>query len=431
MMTTNIGELREGVSIIGVGCTPFGSCLTTPEIKDMTERELFSWAALEAMEDAGIEAKDIDAFYIGHCMSETLSRTYASAAAVADWIGMRNKPGFRHESACSSANTGLQHAVLAVASGVYRIVLSGGVEIVNSRPRQGKPAHMREAMPEEELLYKTNYGADQAYWYPSGVALRGRSDLRATAYCKKYGLTWEQLEDASDAVAINNRRNGVRNTLATTYKKEFADEARERGFKDVKEYMKSRFNPYVGPITRAFHVGFHADGASALIVCPTKLARTFTDYPIGVIGFGSAVNIGYHLVGADSELEELVFAQAYKMAKIDPYKDIDYMHAHDVAASHQFMTAETAGYFRPLEGWRAVMEGRTAFDGDKPISTSGGRTAMGHAYAASAGAEIAEAVWQMRGLCGARQIKPIPEVSVVHSSGHGMYASVSVLRTHS
>ena len=47
------GELARGVSIVGVGCSLFGDLLETPELKGMTERELASWATLEAMEDAG------------------------------------------------------------------------------------------------------------------------------------------------------------------------------------------------------------------------------------------------------------------------------------------------------------------------------------------------------------------------------------------
>ncbi|MDY6852924.1 MAG: thiolase family protein, partial [Thermodesulfobacteriota bacterium] len=76
-MITNIGDLKRDVSIIGVGCTPFGNVLETPEIKDLTERELFAWAALEAMEDAGLEAREVVAFYIAHCMPETLSHNFA------------------------------------------------------------------------------------------------------------------------------------------------------------------------------------------------------------------------------------------------------------------------------------------------------------------------------------------------------------------
>lgn len=430
-MITNIGELKRSVSIIGVGCTPFGNVLETPEIKGMTERELFAWAALEAMEDAGVEARDIDVFYIAHCMPETMSHQFGSYAMVADWIGMRNKPGFHHETACSSTNSGLRHAVIDVASGAHDIVISGGVEITSSRPMEGKPAHMREPMPQPELWYRTNYGADQAYWYPSGLSVPSICDFACMAYAKKYGLTLEQIEDTLNAAAISNRRNALRNPLATTYQKEFPDEAREHGFSNVHDYMKSNFNPKLGTIMRAFNAATVVDGASALIVCPTEMARSFTDHPIDVIGFGSAVAIPYHEVEAIQEVEKEAFAQAYKMAKINPYQDIDYMHVHDCMVNTHFTTTEAGGYFRPGEAWRAIQEGRTTFDGDKPLSTTGGRTSMGHAWSASAGAEIAEAVRQMREQCGTRQIKPTPEVSVIHNIGHGLQCNIVVLRTHS
>ena len=422
-----IGELKRNVSIIGVGCTPFGDVLKTPEIKGMTMRELYSWACLEAMEDAGIEAKDIDAFFIGQCMGETLCHQFAPYSAVAEWIGMRNKPGFHHESACSTTNAGLTLAALSVASGRYDIVLSGGVEITNSRPKEGMPACYREAMSPGELWYKTNYGADQAYWYPTGLAVGAFGDVPTMAYAKKYGLSLEQMEDALNAAAINNRRNAVRNPLATISTKEFKDEAREHGFDDVMEYMKSKYNPYSTYPLRVFNCATPVDGASALIVCPSEMAKKFTDTPIDVIGFGTAVGVLYRETEAYWQMDKAAFEQAYKMAKIDP-KNIDYMHCHDCMVNSHFMVSEEAGYFPKGEAWKAIIEGRTAFDGDKPISTTGGRTSLGHAWAASAGAEITEAVRQMRGECDKRQIKPEPELCVVHNWGHGPHCNISVLR---
>ena len=430
-MAINIGDLREGVSIVGVGYTPFGNVLETPEIKDMTERELVAWAVLEAMEDAGIEAKDIDAFYLGHCQAETLSHALATSAAVADWIGMRNKPGFRHDTACSSTNAGLRYAATDIASGLHRIVLSAGIEITGSRVKDGKPSHMREAMDPVELSYRVNYGADQAYWYPSGLAPAYMADLAAISYGRRYGLTWEQLGDTLNAASINNRRNSVRNPRATTYKKEFAEEAKERGFSDVKEYMNSKYNPKVGSLARAHNLATPVDGASAIILCSTEIARKLTDHVVDVIGFGATANPYYHEAEIPWDLDREAFRQAYAMAKINPQKDVDYMSIHDCLIALQFASGETGGYFLPGEGWRAILEGRTAFDGDKPMNTTGGRTSMGHAWAASAGAEIAEAVWQMRGICSARQIKPTPEVSVIHNIGHGAHCSVCVLRQHS
>lgn len=427
-MITNIGDLNRDVSIIGVGCTPFGNVLETPEIKGMTERELFAWAAMEAMEDAGLEASEVDAFYIAQCMPETLSHSFGAYAMVADWIGMRNKPGFHHETACSSTNTGLRHAVIDVASGAHDIVLSGGIEITNSYPMEGKPPHMRKALDQGELWYRTNYGADQAYWYPGGMSVGSLCDFACMNYAKKYGLTLDQMDQALSAASISNRRNAVRNPLATLALKELAEEAVEHGFNNLDEYMKSNFDPKLGTIMRAFHAATPVDGASALIVCPTSMAGSFTDFPIDVIGFGSSTGIPYHEVNAVLDLDKEAFAQAYKMAGINPYKDIDYMHVHDCMVNTHFTTTEVGGYFRPGEAWGAIIEGRTAFDGDKPISTTGGRTWMGHAWSASAGAEITEAVRQMRGLCGNRQINPRPKVSVVHNLGHGLHCNVTVLR---
>jgi acetyl-CoA C-acetyltransferase len=161
------------------------------------------------------------------------------------------------------------------------------------------------------------------------------------------------------------------------------------------------------------------------------MAESFTDAPIDLIGFGTGVTIPYHEAEAVWEVEKEAFEQAYRMAGIVPYRDIDYMHVHDCMVNTHFATTETGGYFRPGEAWQAIIDGETAFDGDKPISTTGGRTSMGHAWSASAGAEIAEAVRQMRGECGERQIKPAPEVSVIHNIGHGIHINVSVLRMHS
>ncbi len=97
-MTRRRTELARGISIVGVGCTPFGDLLETPELLGMTERELVSWAAIDAMEDAGLTSKDIDAFFVGHCLDEQVAGSINTAPAVADWIGMRNKPGLHHEA---------------------------------------------------------------------------------------------------------------------------------------------------------------------------------------------------------------------------------------------------------------------------------------------------------------------------------------------
>jgi acetyl-CoA C-acetyltransferase len=305
------------------------------------------------------------------------------------------------------------------------IVLSGGVEITSSRPMEGKPAHMREPVSMGEVWYRANYGADQAYWYQMGMG--EGVGVKVVQYASDYGLTIKDMDETLAHAAINNRRAAVRNPRALFATKEFADEAKENGFNDTMEYMKSKYNPLVGTALRPNYAGYTADGASALIVCPTEMAKKFTDKYVEVIGIGLSTASGYH---DNRIIAKEAFAQAYEMAKIDPSKDVDYMHVHDCPIQTHIIDTEIGGYFKPGESWHAIQEGRTAFDGDRPLGTSGGRTSMGHAFSASAGAEIAEAVWQMRGANGDRQIKPAPEVSVVENVGHGMTTCVTVLRSH-
>ncbi len=304
---------------------------------------------------------------------------------------------------------------------MYDIVLSLGVEVLRSKPIPGKPAHMRQAMSVKERNAAT-ITLDRAY----GDRTVGGSNLMA--YGSEYGLKLEELEEVALTASINARRHGAKNPRSTLTQLDPAVEAQSHGFDDVMSYMRSDFNPKMAAMTRASDFWVHADGASAIIVCPTSMAKSLTDRPIDVTGLGTATGLFYHTGAIDSSQDVAAFAQAFDMARINPAKDIDYMYIHDATLTNQFVTAETAGYLPRGEGWAAIMDGRTGADGDKPINTSGGRTAMGHAYAASIGAEIAEAVWQMRGECGDRQISPAPTTSVVHGLGGRITSFAGVLQ---
>lgn len=94
----------------------------------------------------------------------------------------------------------------------------------------------------------------------------------------------------------------------------------------------------------------------------------------------------------------------------------------------QIDSAEIAGYLPKCEGWRIALDGRTGFDGDRPINTNGGRSRFGHAYAASGLADVGEVVQQMRGQCGSRQVKKLPETALIRGIGGGQNATAAILR---
>ncbi|MEM4230602.1 MAG: thiolase family protein, partial [Candidatus Pacearchaeota archaeon] len=80
------------------------------------------------------------------------------------------------------------------------------------------------------------------------------------------------------------------------------------------------------------------------------------------------------------------------------------------------------------EAWKAFMEGRTLYNADKPMNTSGGRHGKGHAFGASPGAETYEIVKQMRGEAEKRQCKKDIKLAAQHNHGYGMQTSVTVLK---
>jgi acetyl-CoA C-acetyltransferase len=94
------------------------------------------------------------------------------------------------------------------------------------------------------------------------------------------------------------------------------------------------------------------------------------------------------------------------------------------------MAAEASGYLPKGESWKYFIEGRTAYDGDKPINTTGGRSSFGQAHGASGLAEVAEAVRQMRGLCGERQIKHPVKTAMIYGIGGGQTGTATILRNN-
>jgi len=426
-----MGKWARGVSIIGAAYTPFGNVLETPEIKGMTYRELLSWAALEALERAGITPKDVDSLVVAHFQGEPV-KTQSTHAVAAEWLGLKKKPSVKYETACASGASGIRLAGSLVASGVDDIVLLAGAEILNSvideKPLEYRkqPAARLAIDPNDQFDFVLN-GFDQAYMQPFAFdVLAGLFAFPALAYAKKYGLTVDQVDEAQSAASISLRRNAARNPRAC-HRKEFAEIAREAGFSSVMDYMKSSHNPYICWPVRALHVGLGVDGAAALVLCPAEDSKKYTKTPVDVLGVGVAAGLTYYADPLDLPTEKSAFEQAYKMANLNP-KEIDYLGLHDCGIYQHFTVSETAGYFAPGEAWRAIIEGRTAFDGDKPINTHGGCPSMGNPYDVAGIAEICEAVLQMRGECDRRQIDPPPKVAVMNAIGCGPTYGVTVLR---
>jgi len=436
MNRTTLGKYQRSVSIIGVGCTPFMYTVDNPETNGLTEGELFGYAALKAMEDAGVNPQDVDFYFHGQASPLNGSNYLTPNIQIGNWFGMKGKGSIHHSEACCTGYLAIEQAVNAVASGKYNCVLTGCVEFGDSIPAPAtsveapKHPYKREKMTMDKFLVTTSWLYDRAYARSLMAPMELIYDDAAEDYVRTRGITAQEMDDTLNWMAINNRRNAAKNPLALE-RTEFADIAKEKGFDNVMDYMRSPYNPKMGDFLRMEGVERKCDGAAAAIVCATEMipeiAKNLKHRPIEVLGVGSAAceSTTPHF---ELRATEEAVRQVYEMTGVQP-EELDLFFANDFIITSHLCAAEIAGYLPYGEGWKYICEGRTAYDGDKPINTNGGRTSFGHAHAASGMADVYEACMQMRGECGERQVKKLPKTTMLRGYGGAQNVAAVLLRT--
>lgn len=425
---TNPGKLARSVSIIGVGCTPFREILNSPETSGYTEGDLFGYAALSAMEDAGVTPKDVDFYYHG-CASPLNASNYLTPnMQVAEWVGMRGKASVHHSEACCTGYIAVDQAMKDVASGKYNCVLTACVEFGDALAIQGKPAHLRKKFSFEEFQISTEWLTDNAY--SRHLLCNIGHDNGAAWYQEQYGLSAKQIDDALCMLAVNARHNALGNPLAIDNTEEslYETAAKNAGFDNVLEYMESPYNPKVGGIMRISGLEHKCDGAAAVLLAATDWAieHNLPHAPIEILGIGnSALEASNPFLEVAGTIEAT--RQVYNVTGVKP-EEIDLMYINDFIISSQLLASEIAGYIPEGQAWKYVMDGRTNIDGDKPINPNGGRTAFGHAHAASGLADFYDAVKQMRGEAF-KPIKKIPRTVFLRGFGGGQNLCNVIIRT--
>ena len=123
------------ISIVGAHNTKFGAFVKrdreTGEVEDLKSfYELIVEAGAGAIADAGLEAKDIDAIWLGSCSpSLFVNQEHVGPLALEiDPQGLLYKPTTRTEAACATSSVAIYNAAYAVASGRFKNVLALGVE---------------------------------------------------------------------------------------------------------------------------------------------------------------------------------------------------------------------------------------------------------------------------------------------------------------
>jgi acetyl-CoA C-acetyltransferase len=363
--------MRE-VAVLGVGMTKFGPT-------ELSLKELFANAALEAIAESNLTSRDIQALVIGNVLGDFAEGQMNLAPLLADEIGLGAQvPATRVEGGCASASVAFRDAVMWVASGFYDVVIAGGVE---------KFTHMGTSQVTSALAMIE----DSHYEEFTGLTFPGVFAMLAHQYADKYGIPLPVLKERMARVAVKNHRHGSLNPLAQ-YQKEITVE-------------KVLGSPMVCDPLQVFDCCPISDGAAAVVLATREIAEKKVAKPIKVLGVGQGNG---RLLSRQKDFTVMrarlgSASQAYKMASLEP-KHVDVVELHDCFTIAEIVASECLGFFEFGQGSLAAELGETSLGGHIPINPSGGLKSKGHPVGATGCAQVYEITKQLREECGPRQV---------------------------
>lgn len=366
--------MRGAAAVVGVAdlASPTGEL-------DLHGRALEVAMVEAALADAGLTLADVDG--VCHPMS---------SMAFAEYLGIHPRFTDSTMTGGSSFEVHLEHAAAAIAAGVCEVV----IDVYASTPRSDRRRGAQRPRPQMA-------GPNPALEWEAPYALRqpmGPYALAASRHMAVYGTTSEQLAQ----IAVSTRRWAAMNP-----------QARFRDPITVDDVLASPLECW--PLHR-LDCCLVTDGAGAFVVTSADRARDLAKPPVYVLGAGTA-----HDHQMISQMPDLATtpgvvsgASAFRMAGIKP-TDVDVLMSYDSFTITALLHLEDLGFCAKGEGGAFVESGVTAPGGSLPMNTNGGGLSYTHPgmYGMFL---VTEAVKQLRGECGERQVEGA-EIAVAHGAG--------------
>ena len=379
--------IRDKVAIIGMGCTKFG------ELWDRSPESLMVEAFKEALDDAGIEKKDIGAAWTGTCYDEVSVGKSAVPTSIA--LKLPFIPVTRVENFCATGSEALRGACYAVASGACDIALAIGVEKLKDVGYGGLPQNEVQWGTRLRLVFPN-------LTPPGGFALMG------TRYFAKYNLSPQDGKHALARITVKSHKNGAKNPKAHL-----------RREVTIEEVMNA---PIVAWPLGLFDCCGVSDGSAAAIVARADLAKKLRPDPIYVKSVQIAASSGEEMLYTDYDLTHVEGAvhasqRAYREAGIkNPREEISMMEVHDCFSITELVTYEDLGISARGKAKEDVQAGFFDLDGQIPCQPDGGLKCFGHPIGASGLRMMYEMYKQLQGKAGPRQINN-PKIGLTHNMG--------------
>jgi len=357
-------------AIIGAGMTAFGKFL------DRSVRQLSDEAVRAALNDAGIQAAQVDQVYFSNAVAGLITgQEMVRGQAALRHTGLAGKPIVNVENACASGSTAFWLAYNAVRAGQAEVAVVVGAERMSHADKAVSFGALAKAVDQEEPM-------PEHMGKGSGSIFMDHYAERTRKYMAETGATREDIAQ----IVVKSRHAASLNPVA-----QFREET------TVEAVLGSRIISDPLTLQMCSSIG---DGAAALVLCSPAFARKLAvQKPVWV---GASVLVSGT---PDGELEHCaprVTGKAYEQAGISP-KDLHVIELHDASAPAELMYYETLGICEPGEGPSLLRSGATGLNGKVSVNPSGGLLSKGHPIGATGVAQIVELTQQLRGQCGPRQ----------------------------
>jgi acetyl-CoA acetyltransferase len=374
------GLRRGGAAIVGAAESDLGQVGPGFNVID-----LMAQGITRALDDCGLTLKDVD----GLLCATTQSRT--SGLNLSEYLGI--SPAFIDTTILggSSFMFHVGHALAAIQLGLCNVAVIAYGSTKRSIGRQN--ASVREINP-----YETPYRP----FLPSTAYA-----LAASRHMHQYGTTRGQMA----AVAVAARQWALLNPVAW-----------EKKPLTMEEVLSARMVSY--PFT-VRDICLVTDGGGAIVLVSPERAKSLKKPPVYVLGQGQAITHANISSMPDLTVTGALESgrQAYTMAGLAA-KDIDVVELYDAFTINTILFLEDLGFCPKGEGGRFVEGGRIAPGGELPVNTNGGGLSYCHPGMYGLFLLI-EAVRQLRGECGERQVQGA-ETAVAHGNG-GVLSSQSTV----
>lgn len=378
-----IGGLAP-IYIAGVAETPLG------KVTDQSEYSMVALAAREALGEAGLRLRDVDAVFTNYMGEE-------GSVQLGEYLGIRPRYAESSDMGGASFEFFVHHAMLAIAAGRCEVALIGYAS------RQRSRRNRKRAVTAMDGTLAAQFEAPYGIHFPIG-----HYALSAARYMHEYGAGPEDLA----RIAVAARKWAALNPKAWS-----------REPLSLADVMAS---PLICDPLRKLDCCLVTDGGGVVIVTGRERARDAARRPVRVLGAGES-HMQWHVAQCpDLTVTPGVVSgrEAFGMAGVRP-DDVDVFEPYDNFTHAVLLYLEDLGFCAKGEAKDFIADGRLEPGGSLPSMTSGGGLSYNHPGALGI-LLLIEAVRQLRGEAGDRQV-PDAEIAVAHGTGGLAFSTASTV----